>query len=300
MVDISKYLDNTISELRIKYHDNTIKELDYNDKRDNMDIKCNIIDFKAYNVWEINSNKFNEHVITCTNMTKDHILDLIEKPKTKLITYQNAEYINEEEGTFKIVIDKDMNKSIEYSIELDIDKEFGAFIEYYKDYIKLKVVNGIGEHHYLDNERYIIRNYSDNTECLYYNSHEIKYEFEKRSLSTSNFIQYHHPFRVTDYVSNKQYILEYDEYGIMKSMIDINDPDNNLCKYFIDDSIKSLSKTANSIISIHPNIYDSFNIRSLDYDFIKNKEYMIESYTKLFPLDTSIYNRYLVNNIVVD
>ena len=39
MIDISKYLDNTISELRIKYYDDTIKELDYNDKRDNMNIK---------------------------------------------------------------------------------------------------------------------------------------------------------------------------------------------------------------------------------------------------------------------
>ena len=190
-------------------------------------------------------------------MTKCTLVGIASERRAPLqvITYETAKNKNEKEFTYDISI-----KSNNREIDLTIDGIYSSIIEKNDKFTKVKVKNMETDEfefiHYLDDTIYMIKDIKNNIETINKDDNTIKYEFDKSNLNVSNYLQYHNPFRVTNYTTNKQYIMKYNEYGIMTSMIEISDPETELCEY----SFFELSEESKIYESIHPDIYNVFDI----------------------------------------
>lgn len=200
-----------------------------------------------------------------TNDNTNHIV-------TRNITAFNLERLRtvKEEVISTIVYNEDKDTNGVFTVTLSIDnKKVDLMFDYTKaillistDTYSIARVQDIksGEHeaiYYLDKDIFVIYNKKEKFETLVKDGIEVKYEFNHDKLDITNYLLFHRPFRVTNYTENKQYILEYDNFGLVKSMIDISNTNKNLCEYssHIDSKFKK-------IVSVHPNLYNEFNIKN--------------------------------------
>jgi len=282
------YLDTRpiINSLYIRYNNNIIDYLNYLDEDKNQIETYLKSNSSNINYWSIKYNKIHKNQkIVSSYMTKDNIDNMLDKEgiiryypgcSNYLLTFNNKEIL------------------LDFS---DYDKEFDIYEFDNTTYKILKVKNqdDIIEYHYIDNTIYFIYNSIKNTETLYKDNQCIVYKFNDHDLSKSDYLQYHNPVEVTNYDTNKQYIIKYDNYGIMKSMIEISDPETELCDYSINDTLE-LFPGDKEINSIHPDIYNSFDRSALQtkIDNINGRQ-IHESF-----IISKTYNIYKRNTIVVE
>lgn len=247
------------------------------------DLKLKEENGKYIKYWDItlNSHKDPEFSIVTNYITMDAINRLVDHKDSSSfmvnhISYKNADSVNSLERKFCITIPIKEDKT-----ELELEFDYGVIVtkETSDYYTILKVrQDSTGELlqiHYIDKHIYHITDYKENSETIYLEDYNIKYEFDKKDLSTSDYILYHQPYRVTDYTNNKQYIIKYDEYGIMNSLLDISEPEVNLCIYKVNKS--SLNEV--EILSLHPDIYNTFDRFALT-TYMMEDTLVLERYTR--------------------
>lgn len=159
--------------------------------------------------------------------------------------------------------------------------------------------NDIEAKHIIDENTYIVKDIEDNTELFSLvddnnKLNNIKFKFDQKFTNASSIIKYN-PTKAIFYDLDKQYVMEYDEYGIMKSMIDISYPDDNLCCYTKIDGNDVLE-----IISSHPLIYDQFNYNNIPISIPKDitvvdRYVLIKDSSEAFIFTRSIFKK---NNAV--
>ena len=203
----------------------------------------------------------------------------------QIITYETAKNKNKEEFTYDISI-----KSNNREIDLTIDGIYSSIIEKNDTFTLVKVKNMETDEfefiHYLDDYLYMVKDIKNNIETINKDNNTIKYEFDRANLNISNYLQYHNPFRITNYTTNKQYIMKYNEYGIMTSMIEISDPETELCEY----NNFELSDDSKIYEAIHPDIYNAFDIDDIVAE-VSCKRRATECFYKTPIIGHSIYKK---------
>lgn len=212
-------------------------------------------------------------------------LDRLLTMKSERMTVIDYDESKDTNGTFKITLHNTDTKTI----DLIFDKKYKVLHISTDTYSELRVHDisledsDLEEEYYLDKDLFFIRNLRENSETVYIDNKEIKYEFKDNDLTISKYLLLHRPFRVTNYTDSIQYVIEYDEYGLVKSMRNISEPNKELCTYKVSDIGVSNIKQR---VSIHPNLYNNFNIAN---SFVGN------SYESLLVHDGSSYS-YRVEN----
>ena len=289
------------STLYLRYNkDDILEYFSYMDKNisalSSLSVESNKVSSPVY-VWNIDYNKHQEEPkqvsIISSYITKEHIeklVDNVRKLENIKYTTNNDRVIYNGNNTFTYkVICKDRQ------IDLTFDNKYALAVYINSKSTTIKVLNTLTsefeETHYIDDNLYHIINHIDNTETLYMRDQEIKYKFEKKDLSISKYLQFHQPIIATNYTTKQQFIMEYDEDYIMKSMIEISDPENNLCVYNKD---KLFNDGAYKVTSIHPNIYDTFDKQRIDVFPLDSIIRATETYKNLFPVQSSSYIKEII------
>ena len=304
MILESHMLKDPISFLHIKYTDDQLDQLSYEDIHNKILVHSagmKLSNNTMANYWEVEyNNAFSSLKIAANYITMDNIRRLsCNKRSIKIVTFETALESSVETNSFAIHLTRIPGKDIalvfesNYSVAIE-ENEYCTIVK-----VKNLLTNKFEETHYIDEHIYVVNNLLENSESVYIKESNIKYDFKMEGLSISNYLQYHQPYRVTNYSTDKQYIMEYDDHGIMKSMIYISDPEFNLCTYIIN-TIED-SKMV-EIQSIHPDIYDAFDKHHLDPNFLESGITVLESYVSFFPIQASSYKRYTshIEDIVVD
>lgn len=244
--------------------------------------------------WDVTTSDNQCTKIISSNITMDNIKIIRGKNlHTTTYNFENTSTRNEELGIYTITLSND-----KVAIDVDVPLIYDFIVEKNDYGVIAKAKNRNTEeydyiHYLLDDIYYVVDNLN-HTESAVINGENIRYDFESENPAKAMYIQCHNPVRVTNYDTDDQYIIKYDDYGIMKSMINISEPDKELCDY----QIKSIDMIkVDMITSIHPDIYDSFDKHNLRSDFIETNEKVLDRYTKMKDLGSSIYERMI---IVVD
>ena len=302
MIDINYYLLNAkcISELYIAYtEDDILKSLRY--KAPDNTIYDGIVktekDYK-HNViysWSIDVDKDSSSPVKIISgyITRDYIEKIRRKRgDISFLSYNSATNKDPNTNSYSLDIPYGNNRFI----SLDFDAKYNLVIEKNDGCIIIKAKNsitGVFEFtHYIDKHLYYIIDDITHLETVYLNDQNIKYEFDRYDLSISNYLQYHKPIRVTNYDTNRQYEIKYDQFGIMKSMVDTLDPETELCIY---DNHNFITKNAIEVLSFHPDVYNPFDRFSLSSNFIDSNIRVAESYIQYDPLGMSTYRRKVVD-----
>lgn len=270
-----------LSNLYISYTnlEETIEYLYYQDRKlDMIEASLKISDDK-YRYWPIKINKKQTDCRIATDYITKNNIDRILNGKNsniKYINFQNSDNKDHAYGFFTY--------NLSDKLQLSFNNDYELMIEENPKYKRVIVHNTMSDNveyiHYLDDKIYIVEDVLDNSESIFVKGQNVKYEFKKYplKLSPSNYLRYHQPYRVTNYTTNKQYVMEYDEHGIMTSMIDISNPEVNLCQHE-ENTLFNFDQA--EIISVHPNIYNSFDMYELNPDFIESKEVIAEKYVNV-------------------
>ena len=277
MHDIEDYFkEKTITNLYIKYNDDNKLEYLYNQDRNNDIVEAYFkLNEEKIHYWTVKLNKKPaDFIIASGYITKDNIMMLNKRKNSsivKKIDFDSDVVKDYEYGiyTYKLNNQIDLQFTYEYELRIEENPEFKMVMVYNNDTDSLEYI------HYIDKYIYIVEDFETNSESTLLHKQNIKYEFKRSNLSKSDYLQYHQPYRVTNYTTKEQYVMEYDEYGIMTSMVEIGNPEVNLCKY----EVNTLFNFGQSeIMSIHPDIYNPFDRSELKTDFLDSSEYVAEKY----------------------
>lgn len=277
MQDLDDYFKlKPITSLYIKYNDENRLDYLYNQDRNNDIIESyfKLSDDKIH-YWTVKLNKKpTDFIIASGYITKDNIMMLSKRKNTSIVKKIdfNSDVVKDYEYgiyTYKLSKQIELQFTYEYELRIEENPDFKMVMVYNNDTDNIEYI------HYIDKNIYIVEDFETKSESILLNKQNIKYEFKLSNLSKSDYLQYHQPYRVTNYTTNKQYIMEYNEYGIMTSMKDISNPNVELCSY---EANMLFSEKSMEYISIHPDIYNPFDRSELKTDFIGSKEYVAEKY----------------------
>ena len=212
--------------------------------------------------------------------------------KTEHYSYETALDRDEKEQTYTVALSND-----KLEFQVDISGKYNAIkktIPELGTILTIKLSDDLWtiKHYLFNNGTYYIVNLLDHTETFYINGNTIEFKFEDTQLSNNEYLIYHNPVRATFYEANKEYRMKYDEYGIMTSMIEISDPETEYCHYEIEND----GKLGKEIMSIHPEIYNTFDITHVRPDFIESKEMALDTYSELGNTSLAVYEK----SILVD
>lgn len=291
---------DSIRELMEVYDkDNHLDHLLYADK-DHLvvDAVRDMYEVAAYNeryfAWKADihtsDSEFDHVKLLYNNLTYINMKQLTKKIlSTECISYETTTERNEEEGTYNVGLVSSNNK-----IEIEVSEIPARCISkktISTDLVTLtikdsEIDNGPIIKHYLFNSGlYVVINEFDDSETYCINNETIRLKFEDKKLTHNEFLQYHNPIKATLYEADKEYIMKYDDKGMMTSMIEISDPETNLCQY----NKEVIDKLSEEIVSIHPNIYDKFNLYYVNPNFFNSKEVVVDTYTKDYGLGHTIH-----------